>query len=114
MTLRAYPAGFQVVGFRPTGRSPAPTARTDLPAGSATNRRRHEQRVVAVKVMADETVAAGIGVACPSRLAIDQALRSKQVIVLRAPFLALGRTLWRLTRIGACRARAAGIQRIVR
>lgn len=40
--------------------------------------------------------------------AIAQALRTKQVIVLQAPFLALGHTLWRLTRIGS---RAGPVQR---
>jgi DNA-binding transcriptional LysR family regulator len=47
-----------------------------------------------------QTVAAGIGIACLSRLVVAQALRTKQVIALQAPFLALGRTLWRLTRVG--------------
>lgn len=44
-----------------------------------------------------QTLISGIGVACLSRLVANEAVRTKRVVVLEAPYLALSRTLWRVT-----------------
>lgn len=45
-----------------------------------------------------QAVATGVGASCLSRLAVSEALRTKRLAALRAPFLALDRSLWQVTR----------------